>query len=288
MTATATPTGPAHAPALRDVRGPSATGGGWRRFAHLTWTIAVTDFRLSYFGSALGYLWSLARPLLTFAVLLVVFTQIFDAGEGVEQYPTLLLLGVVLYTFFAEATSGAVTSIVNREALVRKMQFPRLVIPLSVVLTAAMNLAVNLLPVVVFALASGVRIRATWLLLPVALVALVAFTIGVSLILAAAYVRFRDIAPIWVVLSQVIFYASTVMFTIDLIPEGWERPTLANPLAALIQLTRAWIVGGEQGGPADEMGGLVWGLLPLGIGLLIVAAGVWLFNREAPRIAERL
>ena len=180
------------------------------------------------------------------------------------------------------------TSIVNREALVRKMQFARLVVPLSVVLTAAMNLAVNLLPVFVFALASGVRVRASWLLLPLALIALIVFTSGVALILSALYVRFRDIAPIWIVVSQVLFYGSAVMFTIDLIPDGWERVALANPLASIIQLARAWIVGGAQGGPGQEMGGLVWGLVPLGIGLVVVAAGMWLFNREAPRIAERL
>jgi ABC-2 type transport system permease protein len=256
---------------------------------HLTWTIAVTEFRLSYFGSVLGYLWSLMRPLLTFAVLLVVFTQVFHAGRNVPHYATMLLLGVVLFTFFSEATGNAVPSVVNRESLVRKMQFPRLVIPLSVVVTAAMNLVVNLIPVVVFALASGVRVRWTWLLVPLLLVALIAFASGVAMTVSALYVRFRDISPIWTVVLQVLLYGSAVMYTLDHVPHLWERRVvLANPLAAAIQLARHWVVGGREGTPAAVMGGTAWGLLPVAVGLGVLALGLWVFHHEAPRIAERL
>jgi len=270
------------------IRGPSAVGGGWRRFAHLTWTIGVTDFRLTYFGSALGYLWSLMRPFLTFAVLLVVFTQIFDAGAGVRFFAAQLLVGVVLFAFFAEATGSAVQSIVTRESLVRKMQFPRLVIPLSVVLTAALNLAVSLIPVIIFALASGVPVRASWLLLPVALLALAIVSAGVAMGLSSLYVRFRDIAPIWAVVSQVLFYGSPVVYTIDKVPGDWDRLVLANPVASIVQLARAWVVDPGAGTPAEVMGGLQWALIPLFIGTLIFVLGLWVFSREAPGIAERL
>lgn len=273
---------------LHEVRGPSAFGGDRTRFVHLTWTIAVTEFRLSYFGSALGYLWSLARPILSFAVLLVVFTQVFHAGEGVEQYPTVLLLGVVLFSFFSDATSTALPSLVNREALIRKMKFARVVIPLSAVLTAAMNLVVNLIPVAALALVSGVSIDPSWLLLPFVLAALAAFTTGVSLILAALYVRFRDVAPIWGVLSQVLFYGSAVMYSVDLVPGRWERLVLANPVAACIQLARASIVGGEEQGLVAEMGGWQWAAVPVAVAIALLALGLWLFEREAPRVAERL
>ena len=273
---------------LREIHGPSAIAGGWRRFLHLTVLIGVTEFRLSYFGSALGYLWSLMRPFLGFAVLLIVFTQIFHAGAGVPHYPVMLLLGVVLFNFFAEATGNSVPSVTNREALVRKMQFPRLVIPLSVVFTAAMNLVVNLIPVIVFALASGVPVRATWLLTPVLLVMLIAFASGVAMILSSLYVRFRDVSPIWQVLQQVIFYGSMVIYTIDRVPGRWERLILANPLASIIQLSRAWLVDPAQGTPAQAGGGAIWGLIPLVIGIAVVVLGVWVFNHEAPRIAERL
>src|SRR5215216_3613338 len=165
---------------LRDVRGPSALGGGWRRSLDLLYLIAVTEFRRGYLGTALGYLWSLARPLLLFGVLLVVFTEAFDLGTRVTQYPVLLLFNIVLFGFFQEATTQAVPSIVNQESVVRKTQFPRLVIPLAVVLTSAFNLSANLVVVFVFVLAAGVDPTWTWLLLPLLLVVLAAFTAAVA------------------------------------------------------------------------------------------------------------
>jgi ABC-2 type transport system permease protein len=276
----------AQAPVLREMHGPSATAGDPRRFAYLTWTIGLTEFRLSYFGSALGYLWSLVRPFLTFAVLLVVFTQVFDAGQGVPHYATQLLLGVVLFSFFAEATGNAVDCVVDREALVRKMQFPRMVIPLSVVLTAAMNLVVNLVPVFVFALAAGVQPRASWLLLPLLLVPLVGFASGVAMALSSLYVRFRDVAPIWGVVSQVLFYGSPVIYTLSMVPERWHELVLANPIASIVQTARAVVVDPALGTPADLVG--VWALLAVALGAATFAVGLWIFDREAPRIAERL
>ena len=125
---------------MRDVQGPSALGGGSRRFFDLLWLISVTEFKRVYFGTVLGYLWSLIRPLMLFAVLLFVFTQVFKVGSNlVEHYPVMLLMGIVLYTFFQEATSNSVTSVVAQEGVVRKTQFPRLVIPLATVFTGALQ-----------------------------------------------------------------------------------------------------------------------------------------------------
>src|SRR5919197_5434430 len=108
---------------LREVRGPSALGGGVRRTLDLLYLIAVTDFKKTYFGTVLGYLWSLARPLMLFGVLLVVFTQVFRLGSKVPHYPVLLLFGIVLFSFFQDATITAVASITSHEAIVRKTQF---------------------------------------------------------------------------------------------------------------------------------------------------------------------
>ncbi len=148
------------------MRGPSALGGGRQRFFDLLWLLAVTEFKRVYFGTVLGYLWSLVRPLMLFGVLLFVFTQVFRIGsEQVEHYPVMLLLGIVLFTFFQESTTNAVTSVVTQEGIVRKTQFPRLVIPLATVLTGAFNLGLNLVVVFVFVLAFGVEPTWTWLLL---------------------------------------------------------------------------------------------------------------------------
>ncbi|MGH3040413.1 MAG: ABC transporter permease, partial [Gaiellaceae bacterium] len=124
---------------LRDVRGPTALGGGWRRFFELLYLVSVTEFKKNYFGTVLGYVWSLLRPLILFAVLLFVFTQIFRIGSQVTNYPVLLLFNIVLFSFFQEGTNNAVASVVSQEGIVRKTQFPRLVIPMATVLTALFN-----------------------------------------------------------------------------------------------------------------------------------------------------
>ena len=128
-----------------------------------------------------------------FAVLLFVFTKIFRIGSSVPNYPVLLLLNIVLMTFFQESTGQAVSSVVRLEGIVRKTQFPRLVIPLSLVLTGLMNLGLNLIAVFAFILAYGVAPSWTWLLLPVIVVALAIFTTAMSMLLSALYVRFRDV-----------------------------------------------------------------------------------------------
>ena len=146
-------------PELKPIPGPAALGGGWRRSLELLTMLAVADFRKAYFGTALGYLWSLARPLMLFGVLLAVFTQIFRIGSQVPNYAVLLLFNIVLFGFFQEATLRAVHSLVEQEAVIRKTQVPRLVIPFAVVLTTLFNLGLNLVAVLVFILASGITPR---------------------------------------------------------------------------------------------------------------------------------
>ena len=146
----------AQAAAQPRYRGPSALGDDLRRFWSLTYMLAATDFKLRFFGSALGYLWTLMRPLLLFGVLYFVFTEVVKFGEGVKHYPVYLLSAIVLFTFFSETTSRGVTSLVERENLLRKMRFPRMVIPLSVALHSLFNLGLNLIVVFVFIFASGI------------------------------------------------------------------------------------------------------------------------------------
>src|SRR5436190_8481386 len=171
----------------RPIRGPRALTDDWSRFWHLTYHIARNEFKLRFFGSALGYLWQLMRPLLLFTVLYVFFTQIAhvnsEAGPGNEFYGAQLLGSIVLFTFFAEATGGAVRSVVDRENLVRKIQFPRMVIPLSVVMLALFNLALNLVVVLGFALLEGVRPMLSWLELPLIVGMLAVFATGLAMLL---------------------------------------------------------------------------------------------------------
>ena len=278
------------APEMREVRGPSALGGGWRRFFDLLWLISVTEFRRVYFGTVLGYLWSLIRPLLLFAVLLFVFTRVFKLGsDEVEHYPVLLLLGIVLFTFFQESTTTAVTSVVSQEGVVRKTQFPRLVIPLSTVLTGAFNFCLNLIVVLVFLFAFGVEPMWSWLLFPVALAALVVLTAAVSMALSVLYVRFRDVAIIWTVLAQVLFYATPILYPIGIVEdETIERILMFNPLAVIFEQVRVWMLEPSAPTAAEVAGGRVWLLPATFIFVFICAFAVWIFNRDAPRIAEEL
>jgi ABC-2 type transport system permease protein len=273
---------------LRDVRGPSALGGGWRRALELLYLLAATEFKRSYLGTALGYLWSLARPLMLFAVLLTVFTQAFDLGDRVVNYPVLLLFNIVLFGFFQEATTQAVSSIVSQESVVRKTQFPRLVIPLAVVLTSAFNLAVNLGVVLVFALASGIAPTWTWLLFPVVLALLFAFTTAMAMILSALFPRFRDTAIIWSVAVTALFYATPVLYPLEIV-SGWLQDVLAlNPLSPLFELARKWVIDPDAPGPVAAAGGSAMLLIPVLVFVLVCVLAVWIFNREAPRIAEQL
>jgi ABC-2 type transport system permease protein len=273
---------------LRDARGPSALGGGWRRAADLLYLIAVTEFRRSYLGTALGYVWSLARPLLLFGVLLLVFTKAFDLGERVNEYPVLLLFNIVLFGFFQEATVMAVGSIVAQEPVVRKTQFPRVVIPLAVVLTALFNLGMNLVVVFVFILAAGVDPTWTWLLFPVVAALLAVFTTAVAMAVSALNPRFRDTGIIWGVAVTALFYATPVLYPIELIGGTLGRLLALNPLAPLFELARKWVIDPEAPGPAAAAGGAVWLLIPAALFVAVCAFGIWIFNREAPRIAEEL
>jgi ABC-2 type transport system permease protein len=273
----------------RPIRGPSAIDGDLRRFAHLTRTLAVSDFRLRFFGSALGYFWQLMRPLLLFGVLYVVFTQAIKLGARVNYFPVVLLTSIVLYTFFGEATGNAVTAVVDRENLVRKIQFPRLVIPTTVVVTAAFNLALNLLVVLVFALASGVRPNVRWVEVPFILLVLFGLALGVAALLSALYVRFRDVKPMWDVALQILLYGSPVIYAIETIDSRKAQEIIMmNPLAAIIQQMRHALIDPTAPSAASAAGGWVRLLIPAGITIGLVLLGLWYFNREAPRIAEEL
>jgi len=273
---------------LREVRGPGALGGGWRRALELLYLIAVTEFKKTYFGTVLGYLWSLARPLMLFAVLLAVFTQVFRIGSEVPNYPVLLLFNIVLFGFFQESTVTAVNSIVGQESVVRKTQFPRLVIPLAVVLTGLFNLLLNLVVVFIFILAWGIAPTWTWLLFPVVLVLLIVITTAVSMIVSSLYPRFRDTAIIWTVAVTTLFYATPVLYPLEVVPQTLRDIILVNPLAPLFELARAWVIDPSAPGPVEAAGGFAYLLIPIAIYLGTCVLAVWLFNREAPRIAEQL
>jgi ABC-2 type transport system permease protein len=259
-----------------------------RRLWSLTWMLAVTEWRLRFYGSFFGYLWSLARPFALFGVIYVVFAEIAKLGENVRNYPAYILFALVLFQFFAEIASGSVQSLVARENLLRKVRFPRLAVPLSIALTALFNLGMTLIAVSVFALATGVRPGWGWLALPLLVAILLVFALGIGMLLSVLFVRYRDVQPIWDVIVQALFYASPVLYVATMVPEDFQRAYLANPIAAVLTEMRHAIVDPSARHVWESIGGAERLLVPVGIVLGVFVLGLLVFRREAPRIAENL
>jgi ABC-2 type transport system permease protein len=283
-------------PARHRVHGPSALSGDFHRFWSLTFTLARTEFKLRFFGSMLGYLWTLMRPLLLFGVLYVFFTKVAHVNDnkspGEAHYGAQLLASIVLFTFFGEATAGAVRSVVDRENLVRKIHFPRLVIPTSVVLLSLFNLGMNLIVVFVFAVGEGVTPMLSWLELPLIITMIVIFSLGLAMLLSAMFVHFRDIQPIWEVFSQILFYASPVIISIETIKKDldptWLHVYMLNPLAVILQQFRHAMITNATPSAGAVLGSWADLLGALAIVAAIFVIGFTVFHRAAEKIAENL
>lgn len=275
-------------PKLRNIRGPSALSGTPKRFWWLIWQLARTDFVLKYKGSIFGYLWSLVSPIMLFGVIYLTFTQILRFGNDVNGYAAFLLLNIMLFAFFEDASARSLVSIVSGESLVRKMDFPRLAIPLSLVLAATFTLVLDLIVVMGYFVVLDQPVRPTWLLLPVLIVWLYVFTVGCSLLLSTLFVRFRDTAQIWTILLRVLFYGSPILYPIELFPESWKFVLLLNPLAPLFNQARIWMVDPSAPSVAEVVGGWGYVLIPTAIFVFIVVWGVLFFSQEAPRVAEEI
>lgn len=282
----------------RPIAGPSALGAHPKRLWQLTWTLARTEFKLAFFGSVLGYFWQLMRPLLLFGVIYGVISIVAHGiSAGVPFYAVSTLLGIVLFTFFSESTGGSVTCLVLRENLVRKIEFPRLAVPLATVTTALLNLLLNLIPVLVFLLAEGGSPRLSWLEIPFLIVLLALFTTGLAMILSVGYVRYRDVRPIWDVALQMTFYATPIFYPISKV-EGMHslfglqlnvaHILMANPFVAILVQIRHALMGAGHPSAASAIGGTAMLLIPIAVWAAVIAVGYRVFDRQAPRVAEQL
>jgi ABC-2 type transport system permease protein len=228
------------------------------------------------------------RPLMLFGVLYVVFTHIVRFGGGIEHYPLKLLLAIVLWSFFAEATGQALQSMVLRENLLRKIAFPAAAVPLSVALTSALNLGLNLLVVLVFVIVTGIAPAASWLELVPLLVWLLVLVATTSILLSVLYVPFRDMSPIWEVATQILFWGTPIIYVIETAPESVQELLMMNPLAVIIEQARHAVVDSSAPSAAAAAGGAVRLLVPVGLTVLLVLASAWVYRRNEAMIAERL
>ena len=252
--------------------------------------MVLAEFKLKYAGSALGYLWSMIKPLALFSVLYLVFAHIFELGAISEFYGVSLLIGIVLFSFFVDATSQGMVSLVHRESLLRRMRFPRMLIPTAATLTAAMTFGVNLVVVAAFIAWKGIVPRLDWLLLVPLLVELYIFVLGLALILTTLFVSFRDMGQVWELAAQLMFYASPIIYPVVLLPQWAQELAFLNPFVQVLQDVRALVFYDDlpaNNVTAPEVLGYLGRLIPVGITFAVFGVGLAMFKRYEPWFAER-
>ena len=263
---------------------------GIRHRLRILQVIVLAEFKLKYAGSALGYVWSVVKPLSLFTVLYLVFGRIFKLGDISEFYGLALLIGIVLFSFFSDATNQGMVALVHRESLLRRLRFPRIIIPTAATLTAAMTFGINLLVVAGFVAWQGIVPRLDWLLLVPLLLELYLFTLGTALILTTLFVSLRDIGQVWELGAQLLFYASPVIYPVTYLPPWARDLAFLFPFTQVLQDVRALVLYEDNSGitvTAPEALGQFGRLLPIAITLVVFTFGLALFKRYEPWFAER-
>lgn len=244
-----------------------------------------TDFKVRYQGSFLGYVWSLLKPLFLFAILYIVFTYIFPFGKGIEHYPVYLLIGVVMWNFFSEATMLGATSIVAHGDLIRKISIPRYLVVVASSLSALINLGLSFIVVFIFAFLNGIHPAIEWLILIPLLVELYVFALGVAFILATMYVKFRDITYIWEVFLQAGFYASAIIFPMQMVPAEFHKWFFLNPIVQMVQDAR-YVLATDSTLIIWNSMPLWFAIVPLGIIVFTSVTGYLYFRKQSRYFAE--
>lgn len=253
--------------------------------------LVITEFKLRYQGSVLGYLWSLLKPIFLFVILYFVFVYFLRVGADIPNWPVAMLLGIVLWTFFSEVTTNGLNSIVDRGDVIRKINFPKYVIVFASSISALINLAINLIVIVAFMLISGVHIGWGALLVPFFILELFVLGVGLAFILSTLQVRMRDTSYIWEILMQALFYGSIVLYPVTMVIA--QNPTVANillmnPIAQSIQDIRHVLID-EANLTLFTVTNNIWlSIVPYLIVALIILFGAWYFRRRSPYFAEEV
>ena len=248
-----------------------------------------TDFKLRYQGSALGYAWSLLRPLFLFCILYIVFVKFLKFGGDIPHYPVYLLLGIVLWNFFDEITSQSLTSIVGRGDLIRKINIPRWIVVISVSFSALINLSLNLIVVGVFMIINHVGLQSSAVFVPLSLLELYLFALGLSLFLSAAFVKYRDISYIWEVLMRAGFYLTPIIYTMTRIHNvTMQKVIMLSPVAQSIQNIRYQLVTHKTVTTYSVFKGGPYMYVPLIFVTVVLVVGVIYFKKQSKYFAENI
>lgn len=253
--------------------------------------LTKTDFKLRYQGSVLGYLWAIIRPMLLFGILYLVFAKFLRFGDEIPHYPVYLLTGTVLWNFFTECTNQGIQSLIIRSDLMRKVSFPKWIIVLSATMTALINLGINLIVIVVFALLSGVTPTFRWLVVPFLILELYLLSFGIALFLGSINVKYRDISSIWEVLLQALFYAVPIIYPLSMVQAYSPlaaKILMLNPIAQVIQDIRYNLITTETITSWSLSNNIFIKLIPLLITALVLVFGYFVFNKKSKYFAEEI
>jgi len=242
--------------------------------------LAVTDFKLRYNNSILGYLWSLLNPLLMFTVLYVVFS-IFLRFDGIEHYQLYLLLGILLWSYFSEATNNGMASMQYKSTLISKVNFSKWVIIVASNFTSLLTLILNLIVFSIFYLYADVSYSTTILLFPIIMLLLIIFTFSVSLILSSYYLKFKDLQHIWNVVLQIGFWLTPIIYPLAMVPEKVRFLLFMNPMARIIIDARNSIIYNQWPHLSNF-------LITIIILVIILFLGIAIFNKRSQKFAEEI
>ena len=261
-----------------------------RRNRILLRELVVTDFKLRYQGSVLGYAWSILKPLFLFAILYFVFGVMIKLGS-VEHYPVYLLFGIVLWTFFSEATNQGMSSIVARGSIIRKVSFPKYIIVISTTLSALINLVINLAIVCVFMLISGVHPHLSIFLLPLYILEIYLIALGLAFFLSALNVKYRDISHLWEIIMQALFYATPIIYPLSTVMNksiGLAKLLMMNPVAQAIQDARYCLVTHQTATLASLFNNGLFTLIPITLTIIVLIFGALYFKKNSKYFAENV
>lgn len=253
--------------------------------------LTKTDFKLRYQGSVLGYLWALLRPLMMFAILYIVFAKLLKIGGDIPHYPVYLLCGTTMWSFFTECTSQGIQAIVNRGDLLRKISFPKYIVVVSATLTAVINMLINLVVIVIFALINGVTPCWSWFLVIPILIELYFLSLGIAFLLGSINVKYRDITSIWDVLIQALFYAVPIIYPISMVAATSETAAkiiLLNPISQAIQDIRFNLITTETITTWNYLGNIFLAFIPVIITFCLLVLGALIFRKKSKFFAEEV
>lgn len=241
--------------------------------------LTITDFKLRYQGSVLGYVWSFLKPLLLFGVLYVVFS-IFLRFD-IEYYNVYLLLGIILWGYLSDGTTASINSLANKRGLISRVSFPRTIIIIASTFTTLLTLLLNLIVLAVFFIISGIPITITILLFPLMLIELYFIVLGLGFLISALNIKFRDLSHIWEIILQAGFWATPIIYSISMIPEQYHFWLYMNPMTRIIQYSRDVLIYGVM----PDMKGIVASFF---LAIAIFVVGYLVFKKREPYFAEDL